>query len=876
MYGFPQPLFSTDMLGGQKMFNDTSMMFGLSPDKEIFYSIKDGNWYDATTWQTLSGAIGKLPTVNDDVYIKHTVSNASVSLQGACNNLYVSGIFIATGGANMTFTIAGNLKVDGVLDMSLASVIHYFTLKGNQNYIKNYITGGCFIYAGMNDQDILPIIYNRLTITSDTPLITNGVPTFTTSQYVITANKNLIADIVVLENFSTSAYNQYVTLKTIINLGSYNLTVNGTTQNGATITKTGGGNITFIGAVSMTGTFLLPGNPNVEFRNGLNIQGFPFILNTGTGTWSFTTNNQIFGFNNSYQYTLDCLISIDNINLTIGNGTSIFSLNNTINGTTASSQLINKGYLQFATSASVPSMTTGTWDFTTFANTIAYIGNYTATIPFATFWSLTIGGTGTKTQATGTNTVLGTLAIAASSRLDSGGNTTVSGTTTILSGGSLNLLTYDWTFAIVTQTTSTLSKTGAGSLIFNGLWTLSDAATGFVNFSGNPTVECRGGIGFYGVSTVNFNTGNGAWSFTTNNQNIKFGYYFYPFNNPITIVGAITVILLSPSGQGTMLLNNSFDGTDALSTFDVRGRLYFNNASYPLAMPTFGVFIPTTTSTSIIGWVFNGAYTIPYTNFKGLVIGGTGEKSISGDTTVESLSYPIGSIAALPNGILQLSSYNFTNNGTTQFLSSNGSILKSGAGNVLFVGLVNCASGPSLDFSSGNPNVEFRGGLNTGGYTFTTFKTGTGLWSFTTNTQNFSSYFQVLTFDCNILISGAITLSMGDNGTTSWIVNGTLNGDNIASKFDNRLINAAGIQYKNTIQPMITGLLETNAAANRCKYNLLGAQDVKGGTYRTLEFGGSGVKTLQGNVVVNTTAGGSWTITGTATINYNGFTITTI
>lgn len=43
-----------------------------------------------------------------------------------------------------------------------------------------------------------------------------------------------------------------------------------------------------------------------------------------------------------------------------------------------------------------------------------------------------------------------------------------------------------------------------------------------------------------------------------------------------------------------------------------------------------------------------------------------------------------------------------------------------------------------------------------------------------------------------------------------------------------------------------------------------------------LIFGGSGVKTLQGNVVVNTTAGGSWSITGTATVNMNGFTITTI
>ena len=75
---------------------------------------------------------------------------------------------------------------------------------------------------------------------------------------------------------------------------------------------------------------------------------------------------------------------------------------------------------------------------------------------------------------------------------------------------------------------------------------------------------------------------------------------------------------------------------------------------------------------------------------------------------------------------------------------------------------------------------------------------------------------------------------------------------------------------------MTTGVLQCNNGANTFKYNMAGDQDVTGGTYRTLEFGGSGVKTLQGNVVVNTTAGGSWSITGTASINYNGYTITTI
>ena len=75
---------------------------------------------------------------------------------------------------------------------------------------------------------------------------------------------------------------------------------------------------------------------------------------------------------------------------------------------------------------------------------------------------------------------------------------------------------------------------------------------------------------------------------------------------------------------------------------------------------------------------------------------------------------------------------------------------------------------------------------------------------------------------------------------------------------------------------MVTGQLQTNNAANTFKYNRAGVQDVKGGTYRTIEFGGSGVKTLLGNVIINTTAGGSQSTTGSASVNLNGFTITTI
>lgn len=55
-------------------------------------------------------------------------------------------------------------------------------------------------------------------------------------------------------------------------------------------------------------------------------------------------------------------------------------------------------------------------------------------------------------------------------------------------------------------------------------------------------------------------------------------------------------------------------------------------------------------------------------------------------------------------------------------------------------------------------------------------------------------------------------------------------------------------------------------------YDSTGAQSVIGGAYENLILGGSGVKTLRGNVTYT----GTYTITGTATVNLNGFTITKI
>jgi hypothetical protein len=842
MYGFPQPLYSTDMLGGQKMFNDTSMMFGLSPDKEIFYSIKNGNWNDINIWQTVSGAVGKLPTANDDVYIKHTTTlTGPVGTIYNCNNLFNTGTLNWAGniGATVTLNVYGNLKSIGVINLKGASSSAILSLFGTDNAVSNLITdsSGNFIYSRDGNQNILDLIYSNL--------YTSG-----------TGTKIPTNNLVVNNNLSISSP---------LDLWWWDLIVTGTTAVNSTLSKSYFGNVLFTGALIGTGgTSKLDfsvGNPNVELRGGISSGAFQLTFNsgfsTGTGTWSFTTNNQSIIAYQGVTLRFDCLIIISGaITLTILSGSGyIISLNNTINGDNASSKLLmgTSSVLHFATAASVPSMTTGTWDFTTFANTIGYVGNYTATIPsgFTLFHSLTIAGTGTKTL---------------------GVNTTLSGALSV-AGGILQLSTFNLTVGTTTVISSAgkLYKDGAGNVIFIGL--LSNGNSGStLDFSlGNPTVECRGGINAGGgVMWAVLKFGTNTLTFSTNNQSISTGASaaFPTFDCPILISGAIILKIEPIGGACQVVSNNTINGDNAASTLQVGVGATFNgslNLQYTNTIMTTGILDLSTSSLSYIIYNANGNFTLPLTSYNWVGIGGTGTKILSGNTVVLNL---------IINGILDLTTYDLTVNGTTTI---NGTLLKSGSGNLLFVGSFNMSSGiPSfVDFSGGNPSIESRGGLYLSNQTTSTFNSGTGIWTFSTNNQNVSAaYITSANFNGQIIVSGAITVTniLNSGVFTTLFVNNTINGDNAASRFDNRNL----IDYKGAATPMNIGFLDTNLAANTFKYNLLGAQDVKGGTYRTLNFGGSGVKTLQGNVVVNTTAGGSWTITGTATINYNGFTITTI
>jgi len=371
-----------------------------------------------------------------------------------------------------------------------------------------------------------------------------------------------------------------------------------------------------------------------------------------------------------------------------------------------------------------------------------------------------------------------------------------------------------------------LYKYNGGTIIIAGITSTSGGS--IFTFDGNPDIEFRGSEVM--LLGTNSNFGTGVIKFNTNNQTMS---QMSPIFNTNLIIEDIVFTI----GNGSIQLGSgaNFNGISGASQLVIAsgGTLIFNwDAPYPMST---GVFNHMANAGSAIGYGMTTNYTIPLTTFQGLQLINGATKSLQSGSVVN------GNLVATITGVAIL-------------------------GNVTLIGLVNING---ANFTLNGYTAELRGGFTSGSRPPTTISAGTIL--FTTNSQNI--YSNVI--NANILISGAITITTVYGGENiSITLKGTLNGDNSSSK----LVNTPGgtFNYQNAQQPMLTGILDCSTNANIFKYNMAGNQDVTGTTYRTLEFGGSGVKKLMGNVVVNVSAGGSWSITGTATIDYNGFTITTI
>jgi hypothetical protein len=501
--------------------------------------------------------------------------------------------------------------------------------------------------------------------------------------------------------------------------------------------------------------------------------------------------------------------------------------------------------------------------------TVFYNGVFDQAIMQVIYCNLTIVGTGKKYLQSNISTT-GNLSINGVGFFELGNyNLTIGGQTSILGGN--------------TSSPATLSKTGSGSLLFIGLFTFLNNPSA-VNLSGNPILEFQGGITFKN-DAITTNFGTGTLNFTTNNQTLTLSSnggsnpsssiaYIHITNLIVNIVGAITV---TNNGQW-LLFDGVINGTVAGSTLTNNAHLLFGN---PIVSMTIGIFNYSIPSTSL-GYIFNGDFILPYSNYKQLVIGGTGTKSPPAGGTFTDLFIGsksafgtfalLGDIAIsgainISNGKLECGAYNLSVTGTTSLSASSSVFSKTGAGSLLFIGTLTNSIGGGTISLTGNPAIEMRGGLymkRDGVYNF-----GTGDITFTTNNQTIQSE-SALYPDAffktpvgNVIIFDAITVS---NASSMWVITGTLSGTASGSTF----INTGYLQYRNAQQPMQIGVLSTNTTTNYFEYGLIGNQDITSGIYKNLILSGGGAKKILGNVsVIN-----SYILSPPATLNSNGFALT--
>jgi hypothetical protein len=515
---------------------------------------------------------------------------------------------------------------------------------------------------------------------------------------------------------------------------------------------------------------------------------------------------------------------LDNWELTVSVNQKV-TVGETMLANFSTSKITNKGTITYG--GSTDFMPLGVTDLTSFANTFEYSYAGSSNIKNVSYRNLTILENGSK-NATGNMIIDGDLRIF-SNFLCTNYTLSINGITVLISALLIKNDTLGITFG------DTLYMFGSGT----------------ISNSFSATYEFKNGIA--GNSGLR-NFGNQTLWFTTNNQSIDRtgGNFGVSTTGSVLIANSIVLGINCDLGLTSPLYN----GSNASSTLNVNGLLVILNTTTVMAT---GVFNYRYGSDANISYRFNGNFTVPYTDYYGLELKGTGTKTLSGTTPIKSI--------ATQNCILELLSYTLTTSDYATFDATLISKTLAGGSNLIFGGTYTHRDKTTPYSLYSGINVECKNGFY--GRNLTD-KLDFDL-IFSTNNQEINSSYGGFNLITKNIIVKSIKLTNSTLGGAN-VTADSLDGIDSSSIFENR----GEYNHKSSVIPMSTGQLQTNNAANTFRYNRAGNQDVKGGTYRTIEFGGSGVKKLLGNVIINTTAGGSQSTTGTATIDLNGFTITTI
>lgn len=318
-------------------------------------------------------------------------------------------------------------------------------------------------------------------------------------------------------------------------------------------------------------------------------------------------------------------------------------------------------------------------------------------------------------------------------------------------------------------------------------------------------------------------------------------------NNKVTLdVTNLTVNNLS--GAGHLVFGTSSAILNISGMLDMAGSLDMSNASHQLLLYGYSnyvaVFIPGSAGT--VNYVSTAIYqpVMPGT-YQNLTISGTGTSQLIGDVVVNGNLVLSGNPNTGAGGVLELSTCSLTVYGTSTFNQPSLLSKNSNVGNTLFVGAVSANGGDNKRFNlSGNPNMEFRGGLSLNQNSQQS-NMGTGLMSFTTNNQNLNGT-STFNFGANIFIGSGITLAITGNGIYCF---GTITGEDTSSTLNNN----SQLYLFNSTLPMSTGGVFNymNTTPSTLGFCCNGNLTIPLATFYNLDIQGTGVKTLGANTTVN-------------------------
>lgn len=792
-----------------------------------------------------------------------TISGSSTTF----NNLVINSSTSTTLGVNTS--IAGNLTVStGILDLAtftanrtagggIITVANGATLKigGTNTFPSNFTTKtlnatSTVDYYGTNQTvaietyghlilsnsgtKSLTFATNTLTVSND--LTMSGSATAATGGTGTTALISIGRDLILTGTSSLTCTNGIagtVTITRDISIGNgttfspnsgsaYTFGGNVTIGSTGILTKTLGasGTILITGLLTVNGTYTNTINSDLTFRGGITNAG---TFTAGTGTYTFNTNNQ----------ALTGTLSIPNVTVS---GITLTN-NNTL---TVGSALSGSGTLLQATSSTLNiGGTSGiaTLDASTYINTVNYTAASSQTLNSTNYSNVGISGGGSNVKTLGgSNTISGTLTIAASTVLAYGS----SAQTLTLSGSGTNTLANSGTIDMSTSNADHVLQIAASS----------NSSLGTIIHGTGSTIDYSA-VG--GGQAVN--------AFTYNNLKLSNTAGVNTAGGNLVVNGTLTT-----TSGGTLDM-----GTSAILSGTLTSVL--NNGTIKTSVPTATSATPIPTGKTwggVVEYASSSAQTVvSATSYNNLVISGASIKTLGADASVISV-LTIGTGATLAYGS---SAQTITLSGTgTNTLVNSGTIdmSASNATHVLQIAATSIASFGTLTNGTGN-TVEYT--RTSGGQTISATTYNHLLLDNTSGTN---------TAGGNLVVNGTLTTTAGgtlDMGSSA-ILSGTL------STITNNGTIKTAVPTATSATPIPSG----KTWGGIVEYSAATAQTVVSATsYNTLNISSAGVKSLTSNTTINdelnllggsidlgtysidrATSGGSLTISNGATLKIGG------